>query len=108
LATIIKFTDAGANRRTIAADPAYSGNKPLNGICGRPNNVSGGAVSRRYTASGREITILFNNAVLLTAQTGSSGQYGGTFPLPYLYVHTAQVQAIYYPTGSDAGTYLQR
>ena len=56
--------------------------------------------------AGREITLLYNNSVLLTAQTGGQGHYSGTFQLPYDYVHTATVQTIFYPAGSDAGTYL--
>jgi hypothetical protein len=54
----------------------------------------------------RAITILLNNADLLTVQTDTQGQFQGTFKVPYRYVPEIPVQAIYYPQGNDAGTYL--
>jgi len=50
--------------------------------------------------------ILLNNADLLTVQTDTQGQFQGTFKVPYRYVPEIPVQAIYYPQGNDAGTYL--
>ena len=56
--------------------------------------------------AGREIVLLYNNASLLTLRTDGSGYYRGTFRLPYVYASPAGVQAVFYPAGSDAGTFL--
>ena len=54
----------------------------------------------------REITLLLNNADLLTVHTDAQGQFQGTFQLPYLYIHQMPIQALYYPQGNDTGVYL--
>jgi len=54
----------------------------------------------------RQITLLLNNADLLTVQTDAQGQFQGSFHIPFLYIDQMPVQAVYYPQDNDAGVYL--
>ena len=82
---------------TLAPSTAYVGDMV---------NFTGSLSSQGKPLSGRTITMLLNNADLLTVQTDANGRFQGTFQLPYLYISPMPMQAIYYPQGNDAGVYL--
>ena len=82
---------------TVTPATAYVGDKV---------NFTGALSSQGKPLSERTITMLLNNADLLTVQTDANGQFQGTFQLPYLYISPMPMQAIYYPQGNDAGVYL--
>jgi hypothetical protein len=79
---------------------------PLTAYVGDNVNFQGALSSKGIPLPGRIITLLLNNADLLTVQTNAQGQFHGTFQLPYLYINQMPVQAIYYPQGDDAGIYV--
>jgi hypothetical protein len=79
---------------------------PATAYVGDMVNFTGALSSQSKPLSSRTITLLLNNADLLTVQTDVNGQFHGTFSLPYLYISPMPVQAIYYPQGNDAGVYL--
>jgi hypothetical protein len=79
---------------------------PATAYVGDTVNFTGALSSQGQPLSGRTITLLLNNADLLTVQTDANGQFQGTFQLPFLYISPMPVQAIYYPQGNDAGVYL--
>jgi hypothetical protein len=94
LASLLKSTTL-----TLSIDPqtAYVGDTV---------NFTGTLSSQGKPLSDRQITMLLNNADLLTIQTDAQGEFQGTFALPYLYISQMPVQAVYYPQGNDAGVYL--
>jgi hypothetical protein len=79
---------------------------PTTAYVGDSVNFTGNLSSQGQTLSGRTITLLLNNADLLTLRTDANGQFQGKFQLPYLYISPMPVQAVYYPQGNDAGVYL--
>ena len=79
---------------------------PATAYVGDNVNFAGALSSQGKPLSGRTITMLLNNADLLTVQTDANGRFQGTFQLPYLYISPMPMQAIYYPQGNDAGVYL--
>jgi hypothetical protein len=79
---------------------------PAAAYVGDSMNFTGTLSSQGQPLSGRTITLLLNNADLLTTQTDAQGQFQSTFQLPYLYISPMPVQAIYYPQGNDTGVYL--
>ena len=79
---------------------------PATAYVGDNVNFAGALSSQGKPLSERTITMLLNNADLITTQTDAHGQFQGTFQLPYLYISPMPVQAIYYPQGNDAGVYL--
>ena len=74
---------------------------PATAYVGDNVNFAGALSSQGQPLSGRTITLLLNNADLLTVQTDANGQFQGTFQLPYLYISPMPVQAIYYPQGNE-------
>jgi hypothetical protein len=79
---------------------------PTTAYVGDAVNFSGTLSSAGQALADRQITLLVNNANILTVQTNNQGQFQGSFELPYLYINQMPVQVIYYPAGTDAGTYL--
>ena len=79
---------------------------PVTAYVGDEVSFEGTLSSKGAPLPERQITLLLNNADLLTVQTDAQGQFQNTFQLPYLYISQMPVQAIYYPQGGDAGVYL--
>jgi len=66
--------------------------------------------SGRLTAGGaplanRKLTLLLDSRPM-TINTEQDGIYNVSTTIPYKYVHTMTLQALYTPSGSDIGTYL--
>ncbi|MBI4303758.1 MAG: DUF4129 domain-containing protein [Chloroflexi bacterium] len=80
--------------------------EPMVAFVGDNINLRGRLASGQEGLGGREVEILLNNSVYLTAKTDASGSYIGVLPVPYWYWPELDVQAIYYPRGSDKGVYI--
>ena len=94
-----EIQDLQSSQLTLVVDP-------LTAFVGDTISFTGVLSSANGPMAGREITLLFANTKLLTIKTDIMGRYQGKFQLPYRYVPEADVQAIYYPQGDDAGVYL--
>lgn len=56
--------------------------------------------------AGRTVRILVDGLPYLTARTAADGSYSGNLQIPYKYVRTISIRALYYPQDSDVGVYL--
>jgi hypothetical protein len=54
----------------------------------------------------REVVLLLNGVPYLNCLTGSDGSYQGRLQIPYNYVPSLTLQALYYPQDKDIGVYL--
>jgi len=54
----------------------------------------------------REVVLLLNGVPYLNCLTGSDGSYQGRLQIPYNYVPSLTLQALYYPRDTDIGVYL--
>ena len=54
----------------------------------------------------REVVLLLNGVPYLNCLTGSNGSYQGRLQIPYNYVPSLTLQALYYPRDTDIGVYL--
>ncbi len=55
---------------------------------------------------GRAVTVLLDGSFDRVLQTDEKGAFAGSLRLPYRYVPTMTLQAIYFPAGADLGSYL--
>lgn len=80
-------------------------------------NTTSCFVGQAVTASGvlrangtgmqsRTVKLLLDGGNVATVITNANGEYSATLQIPYRYVHTMSVQALYSPSGNDTGVYL--
>jgi hypothetical protein len=79
---------------------------PTDAFVGDEVGFAGALSSQGEPLAGRDIAILLEGTLLLTARTDSAGFFGGNFQVPYRYIPQMDVQAIYYPEDKDTGLYL--
>jgi hypothetical protein len=68
--------------------------------------ASGNLKSNGEDLPNRSVTLLLDREPVLAATTGLDGSYHAVIKLPYKYVHTMTVKALYTPVGDDRGVYL--
>ena len=68
--------------------------------------ASGILASNGESLPNRTITLLLNGNPFATAITSLDGSYHTIMEIPYRYVHTMTVEALYTPIGNDRGVYL--
>jgi len=68
--------------------------------------ASGALTSNGEALPSRKVTLLLDGKPTLTATTGLDGTYHAVVKVPYKYVHTLTVKALYTPMGDDLGVYL--
>lgn len=56
--------------------------------------------------TGRTITISLDNKPIIITTSADDGSYIANIPIPYKYVATMTITAVYEPTGDDTGIYL--
>jgi hypothetical protein len=68
--------------------------------------ASGTLTSNGEALPSRKVTLLLDGSPTLTATTGLDGTYHAVVKVPYKYVHTLTLEALYTPMGDDLGVYL--
>ncbi len=82
---------------SIDADSAFVGERV---------NFSGMLTSSGAPLSGRTVQVLVDGVPYAAAQTSLDGSYSGDLRIPYRYVPTLSLRALYYPKDADIGAYL--
>ena len=80
--------------------------EPDSAFVGDSVKVSGKLTTNGTPLAGRNINILFNSGRQAAARTDAIGLFTTTLDIPYWYSPDIQVQALYYPEGTDVGVYL--
>ncbi len=80
---------------------------PTTAFVGATVTASGVLMSGGQVLQNRAVAILLNGTQVASFDTNSNGQYFAVFTVPYRYVKSITVQALYAPTSSfDKATYL--
>jgi hypothetical protein len=69
-------------------------------------SASGSLTSNGESLQNRAVKLLLDGEQIGSAVTSSDGTYNAVFQIPYKYVHSVTIQALYTPLGSDKGVYL--
>jgi hypothetical protein len=79
---------------------------PSSAYVGDNITVSGSLSAKTSGLSGRNISILLDGRIVAATITEPGGRYTASIQLPYKYVSSMTVRALYIPAGSDLNKYL--
>jgi len=80
--------------------------QPASAFVGEIVSISGRLTTKGKPLAGRDIGILFNSENQGTVTTDAGGNFTALTRVPFWYFLSIQVQALYYPKGTDVGVYL--
>ena len=79
---------------------------PLNPFVGDTVSFQGRLTYGNRPLASREVDIVIGGSKSITLRTDGSGYFRGTYQVPYHYVHTLEMQSVFYPGINDTGIYL--
>ncbi len=80
--------------------------EPLEAFVGDEINFTVSLYSNGKPLPGRNVVLALNGISYSEFAIDDQGNYRGKLELPYWYIPEIEIQAIYYPEGSDIGSYL--
>ncbi|MBI4294885.1 MAG: hypothetical protein HY669_01810 [Chloroflexi bacterium] len=80
--------------------------EPTVGFVGDWLSFRGSLSSGGTVLSRREVVLLLDGVPYLSSHTGPDGSFAGQLQIPYNYIPTLTLQALYYPQSEDVGVYL--